>query len=257
MKFGELMKHQSKGLVIGERHDEWLKRNGNPTYSESALRFLSTQLMLQSKPRDRRGTVSASSLGSCRRRQSFTYLGMSELPPSPKTAQIFQNGTYMHLRWQAAGLTEGWLKAAEVPVPENQLRLSGTQDGIAYDDSVVELKSINTNGFSGVKSFGVKPEHRFQVGTYMVVTGAEKGVVVYEDKNTQEYEELIVELDQQLIDDVNLTSEAIYSHIDNKKLAEPLEGCMERKGWRYASCPFRDRCLAIRDWEHAEETANG
>src|SRR3954462_2316733 len=113
MKFSSLGKYQmDKGLVVSPRHEQWLQVNSDPIYSDEALAFGAKVLIDMGRPRDRRGTISASSAGSCRRKQQFTFLGLPELPPTPKLAQIFQNGTFMHIRWQMAGLTEGWLLAA-------------------------------------------------------------------------------------------------------------------------------------------------
>src|SRR5215203_807421 len=150
MRFGELIKQQKPELVVSRRHDAWMKKNGNPEYSPEAIAFATDALTVA--PRERRGTVSGSSINSCRRRQIFTFLGWFQLPPSGKTAAIFQNGTMMHIRWQMAGLTEGWLRKAEVPVPHNFLHLSGTMDGLADDGTIVELKSINSNGFRQVNT---------------------------------------------------------------------------------------------------------
>lgn len=255
MRFGEIIKRTGQELVISSRHDEWLKANSNPSYSEEALAFATEQL--QQAPRDRRGTISASSLGSCRRRQMFTYLGMPELPPSPRTAQIFHTGTFMHIRWQMAGLTEGWLQWAEVPVGANDLQLSGTQDGVAYEGSVVELKSINSNGFSGVNTFGPKQDHLFQVGTYLYATAKEKGVILYENKDTQDYKEIVVHLDEVLAREIKEISERVWDYISNEELPEPLTECEAKTGWRYNSCPFRGQCLTTRNWAHAEEQASG
>jgi hypothetical protein len=255
VKFGELMKHQRPELVVSPRHDQWMKKNSNPAYSPEAIRFAQEQLYLQGYPRNRKGTISASSLGSCRRRQIFTFLGFTELPPSPKTSGIFQNGTFVHIRWQMAGLTEGWLLAAEVPVGENKYRLSGTQDGIAYDGSIVELKSINSNGFRGVNSFGVKEEHKFQVGTYGAATDNDKAVVIYEDKDTQEYREFVVNIDDELIRDIELITDQIWGLIDSETLPEPLDKCVEGSGYQYSGCPFRDRCLKVKNYNHAKEIA--
>jgi hypothetical protein len=187
----------------------------------------------------------------------FTYLGMPEAPPSPKTAAIFHNGTMMHIRWQMAGLTEGWLVYAEVPVGENYLKLHGTQDGVAYEGSVVELKSINSNGFRGVNTFGAKEEHIFQVGTYMLTTNKEKAVIIYESKDTQEYKELVVRLTDQLAQDVLDISTKVWGYINDQELPEPLSDCEARTGWRYNSCPFRKECLEMNSWAHAEEVARG
>lgn len=253
MKFGSLIKTTRPDLIISNRYDAWMKENSNPTYSQEALDFGREQLMLQSKPRDRRGTFSASSLNTCQRRQQFTFLGMPELPPTPKTAAIFQNGTFMHIRWQMAGITEGFLKAAEVPVGENDLGLSGTMDAIAYEDSVVEFKSINTYGFGGIATFGPKEDHLAQGGTYVACTGAERVTFIYEDKNTQEYKEFVKTADELPIAEIWEQADRIQQMVIDKKLAEPLGSCIDQEGFRYNNCQFKDKCLAIRGWDEAEE----
>ena len=256
MKFGEVVKLNKPDLVISARHEAWLKDNANPIYSPQALEFGKRELMKQAFPRDRRGTYSASSLNSCMRRQQFTFLGMPELRPTAKTASIFQNGTFMHIRWQMEGLTEGWLREAEAPLPQNLLHLNGTRDGIAHDGSVVELKSINTNGFSRVNTFGPKEDHLAQVGTYVAATGAHQAVLIYEDKNTQEYREFVVKGEDLPIAAIAERSRTIWDMTRAEQLAEPLEKCIDREGYRYNSCPFRNKCLETRDWDHAREQSS-
>lgn len=255
MKFGQLMKSTRPNLVISNRYDTWMKDNGNPKYSEEALAFGMEQLTLQATPRDRRGTFSASSLNTCIRRQQFTFLGMPELPPTPRTAAIFQNGTFMHVRWQMAGLTEGFLSAAEVGVGKNDLGLSGTIDGIAHEGSIVEFKSINTFGFTSVAQFGPKEDHLAQAGTYLACTGAENVSFIYEDKNTQEYREFTKTKDELPIKEIAEQADRIQTMTAGKKLAEPLESCIDQEGYRFTGCVYRDRCLAIRGWDQAEEMA--
>ena len=253
MKFGELVKHNKPDLVVSPRHDQWMRENGDAKYSPTAIRFAEEQFRAQQ--RERKGTISASSLGSCRRRQIFGFLGWFQLPPTGKTAAIFHNGTFMHIRWQMAGLTEGWMAQAEVPVGDNALDMSGTMDGVAYDGSIVELKSCNSNAFRRVNTFGVNEEHVFQVGTYGVATGRDKAVVIYEDKDTQEYREFVVPIDDSLTHAVRKISEKVWGYIERKELPEPLALCEEKTGYRYNSCPYRDRCLKTRDYAHAEEQA--
>lgn len=253
MKFGELLKHNKPGLVISPRHDEWMKCNSNPTYSKDALDFGMAQMAAQAVPRDRSGTFSASSLNTCRRKQQFTFLGMPELMPSSKTAGIFQNGTFMHIRWQMAGLTEGWLWEGEVPLPENSLGLSGTRDGVAYDGSVVELKSINTNGFARVNTFGPKEDHLAQAGTYVAAGGHDKAILIYEDKNTQEYKEFVIPAEELPLKEIETQAWEIQDMTKAEQLYEPLSSCLAKEGYRYTSCPFRDRCLKIREWDDVQD----
>lgn len=180
-------------------------------------------------------------------------MGWWELPPSPKTAQIFHNGNFMHLRWQMAGITAGWLKQAEVSVPHHPtLKISGTMDGVCYEDSVLELKSINTNGFSRVSTFGPEKQHQIQIGTYMYLTDAAKGVLIYEDKNTQEYREFVVERTDELNAMVMESATKIWGLINTEELAEPLTDCEAHVGYRYQTCPYRDRCLGVKTWKEAK-----
>lgn len=248
MRFSETTKLTAPELVISRRHEEFVTQNdAHPQYSPDALSFAHEAL---SKPdRVRQGTLSASSLGRCDREQQFVYLGLPKVPPEAKAAMRMQNGSFMHLRWQMEGLTEGWLTAAEVPVPKNEYLLSGTMDGTLYNGAILELKSINSNGFSRVTTFGPLLPHLFQMATYALCTGNTHGVFLYENKDTQEYAEIIVAPKDLPMLDVVDKAIALWSAIEGQRLAEPLEKCIDREGWVYASCPYRDRCLSIHGWE--------
>jgi hypothetical protein len=259
MKFGEMIKLAQPQLVISKRYDEWMKTNSNPVYSQHALDFGAWALKSQATPRDRRGTFSASSLWACQRRQQFTFLGLPEDPVSTRLGGIFQNGTFMHIRWQMAGLTEGFLVDVEVPIGSNDMNLSGTQDAIAYDGSVVELKSIHTNGFSQINTFGPKDGHIYQVGTYLLATDAPRAVILYEDKNTQEYVEFVftrAELERDhVLYNIAVGAQMVWDATNHKQLVHHLDECAAGEG-RYRGCQFASRCLGIRSWEQAEELAS-
>jgi hypothetical protein len=252
VRFSETTKLTAPELVISRRHEEWVTQNdAHPTYTAEALDFAHTAL---SKPdRVRKGTLSASSLGRCDREQQFVYLGLPKVPPEAKAAMRMQNGSFMHLRWQMEGLSEGWLMAAEVPLIKNPYLLLGTMDGLLYDGSVLELKSINANGFSRVATFGPLLPHLFQMATYVLCTGRNRGVFLYENKDTQEYQEIVVGPHDLPLADVEAKAMALWSAIEGQELKEPLEKCIDQEGWVYHSCPYRDRCLSIHRWEEARE----
>lgn len=256
MRFSQLHKFKTDDLVVSPAHEQWMATNSNPVYSDDALAFAASAMVDMGRPRDRRGTISASSFGSCSRKQQFTFIGVPELPPSPKLAAIFQNGTFMHVRWQMAGLTAGWLAAAEVPVGDNSYRLSGTQDGVASDGTVVEFKSINSNGFRSVASFGAKEMHILQVATYIMATEAERATIVYEDKDTQEYTEKVFPREELPLETMAIQVDNMWGSIEHKTLFEPLDKCWDKSGYQYKGCPFRDVCLGIRSWDDAEAKAN-
>lgn len=253
MRFGELLKHNRPSLVVSPKHEAWLLENDSPVYTPEALAFAARELAIQATPVDRRNTISASSLGSCARQQMFTFMGMPQLAPTAQNAAQLQNGVFLHLRWQMAGLTAGWLKAAEIPIPANPLRLRGTQDGISDQDTLVEFKSISPHGYSAVAKFGIKDDHRFQVGTYMTATGMERASLIYENKGNQEYVEYMVEMDADLTREVKERAEKVWDHADTKTLPEPLEKCIDKEGWEYRFCPYRNHCLRLKSWQQAEE----
>lgn len=249
MRFSETIKHVDPGLVISRRHEDWIVQNDHPVYNQHALELAAHEL--SKKDRVRRGTLSASSLGECERYQQFVFMGMPKLPMDAKNAAKVQNGSFMHLRWQMEGLTAGWLAQAEVPVKSDAYHLMGTMDGVNYDGSILELKSINSNGFSRVAAFGPLHPHLFQMATYMLCSAREKGVFLYENKDTQEYTEVVVDPDDLPMTEVLIKAEKMWESTQRKVLSEPLSDCMDKKGWKYNSCPFRDRCLFVYDWAEA------
>jgi hypothetical protein len=174
---------------------------------------------------------------------------MPKLPPTAQSAMRMHNGAMMHLRWQMAGLTEGWLGDAEVPVHSERLGLKGTMDGILFNDAIVELKSINAHGFSRVATFGPLVPHLFQMATYMLCTGRKQGVFIYENKNDQDYREIPVTAEEVPLAEAEIAAGLVWQTITKRELVEPLSKCLDREGWMYNYCPFRDRCLGIRTWE--------
>lgn len=250
MRFAETVKHTGPELIISRRHEDWITENDHPVYSPRALALAAHEL--SKKDRVRTGTLSASSLGECERYQQFVFIGMPKLPMDAKNAAKVANGSFMHLRWQMEGLTEGWLDQAEVPVKSDAYHLMGTMDGVAYDGSILELKSINANGFSRVATFGPLFPHLYQMATYMLCSGIDKGVFLYENKDTQEYTELVVDPDDLPMTEVLIKAEKMWQSTEHKVLSEPLSDCMDKKGWKYNSCPFRDRCLFVYNWAEAE-----
>lgn len=253
MKFSEVVKFNKPDLAISARHDAWLEQNPNPEYSPEAINFMLSQI---GKPdRVRRGTFSASSVGGCLRKQQFTFLGLPQIDPSPRTSNIFHTGTAMHLRWQMAGLTEGWLVEAEIPVPENSIRISGTMDGIDYKGRIVELKSAHHDNYMRVMSFGPLKGHLAQMAGYMIATGRDEGAFLYEDKNTQDYVEIPVTRGEVPIYETEERIERLWDSVERKDLYEPLSQCLEKTGMAYKLCPYAKQCLDILEWEQAEEIA--
>lgn len=243
---------QGSELPITMRMERWLTTNSNATYSAKALKF--AQLALSNQvggSRARRNPLRSSSTGQCRRRQVLRAAGHPEdTEISSRVANIFHTGNMLHLKWQMAGLTEGWLAEAEVPKDRDDLLFGGTLDGILWQGSGLEFKSINNRGYTMVQSARApREDHIRQVHGYFVLDEKIKNFsVVYENKDNGEWREYVVERDEDLIDEILIELKELKAYLEDKILPPIKPKCLEREGMEYRSCPFKDSCLTMKRW---------
>ena len=129
-------------------------------------------LSLEAKDSDRAINVNApSAIGSCLRARYYSRIGAPSdgYSVDARTRRIFDNGTGVHERLQAYLKKQGMLLMDEVPVINELYNIQGHTDGIlklSKDElGVLEIKSINSKGFSELKS--AKPEHQKQGLVYL------------------------------------------------------------------------------------------
>lgn len=116
---------------------------------------------------------SPSQVGRCKRANYWMRTGEETASTiDARTQRIFDNGTGMHERIQAYLKAEGSLVMDECPCLDLDLNIQGNTDGILrmtpYDYAILELKSINSNGFSRLKD--AKDEHKLQAMVYLYCT---------------------------------------------------------------------------------------
>ena len=111
------------------------------------------------------------------------------------TQRIFQNGNYLEKRVETWFSNLRILMGREIPVKFDNPPMSGRIDFLIrhelYGIMPIELKSINTSGFS--KLTKPKPEHEMQLQMYLNMGNYERGTVLYENKNDQKIKSFIVE----------------------------------------------------------------
>lgn len=240
-----LIRAAQDSLPITIRHANWLENNSNAKYSEAALKFAADALAHDVGGARKRGKrlFRASAMGQCPRKRVLTFLGAPEkVEQDGKLSNIFHTGNFLHLKWQMAGLTEGWLAEAEVPAESQEYLLGGTMDGILYDGTGFEFKTINSNGFRGVMDYGPKKEHILQVHAYMVMTDITRFSIVYENKDTGEWREFGVkkddEISRKVIDQITFLELAL----EKEELPEELEPCKSKEGSEFRYCQFSEIC---------------
>lgn len=248
MALNRMLKDLQKGLLVSPRQEQYLSQcQGEVELSTETIAFVIDQL--SHGDRDRRATFSASGRGNCLRQQMFGFLSMaSEKSYSSDTAAIFIHGSWTHLKWQCMGLEAGWLAEVEVPCRIDEFAITGTIDGILDTGEGWELKSINSRGFRGVCEYGPQTKHIYQVHTYMLATGIRKWSLVYEDKDTQQWREWVINWDQGIVDELLDEFEILRVSRETHELPPVLENCLKHKGTQYTQCPFKNQCMEIDKW---------
>lgn len=109
--------------------------------------------------------------------------------PDPKLSRIFENGTYMHLRYYNYFLSLPDPFEVKIAVILRRWPIIGEADAIIYHpemgNQIIELKSINDNGFKQLRLPHI--DHAAQVNMYLGLHDLPaEGQVWYENKNTQD-----------------------------------------------------------------------
>ena len=249
----DLINASNNDLPVTMKHERWLLDGSKVTKkaAKTAQQILSGEL---GSSRTREPLFRASSMGYCHRRQVFARIAskaglVKREPQDGKLANIFLTGNFLHLKWQVAGLSAGYMSEVEVPVDRPEIGYGGTMDARLFDGSGFEYKSINSRGYSMVTDRRQPTnQHLHQVHAYMLLAGVDEFSVVYEDKDKQEWKECRVKKDIQVEDSVRSEMRALTDSYLQKRLPEVLPDCAKKVGNEYYNCPFRDVCLKIKEW---------
>ena len=132
-----------------------------------------------------------SQLGNtCNRFLYLAYNGLLIPAPLPaQTQRIFDTGNSLEERMERYFTDMGILEDREKVVTCELPPISGRADFLIRHKEngtiIIELKSINSNNFSHLKT-APKPEHSLQLQIYLNCLDIEHGVVLYENKNDQQ-----------------------------------------------------------------------
>lgn len=240
MKLGSALKYARGDDQVISLYSEYVRGKRDVAAERDALVEIMTR-----PERVRTDSFSASSAGSCLRHRQFEHAGLKKPELDFRTANIFANGDFFHLRVQVAGLIGGWLLQAEESVEIPHLKMKGTMDGRLEWGSILEAKSINSNGFRSVSSFGAKKDHVYQVHAYMLASGMRQANIVYENKDTQEMKEFVVHADDEVLMAVSREFQELYDSTEAKVLLPMQPDCVKKEGSEYRWCPFAAQCSGM------------
>lgn len=180
-----------------------------------------------------------------------------ELPV--KALQIFAAGSSIHEKWQNMIKECSGEKGNSIKLVKNEARsfnekyeIYYTPDSIVEIDNVpyiIEYKSMNTYAYqSALKSINPHPSARKQIQLYMFLTGIEKGIILIEDKNTQDFMTYRVKFNYKeitpFIDRLIDVQEAKKEFIENDEL--PNRICKKSNCKRAEECSMKTACFNLK-----------
>jgi hypothetical protein len=225
--------------------DKFLSEEKNIVITDKAIQEKLIEIVSDNSNSKRTGRFGASSRGSCLRKQMFDYTGdIQKLDMVDTTLQnLFNDGTWRHIRWQMMGLMSGALTDVEAKVSsEKYPSFGGSIDGIGFS------KEYGKYGFelkgTSYMTDSVKDIHLKQIHTYFVLDPEIKLFsVIYEDKRTQDWREFLVYPDPKILTEVKAEMQSLEDGVTFFTYPDVKEQCRLRQGKEYQMCPYRNECL--------------
>lgn len=236
-----------ESLIVTPLYDEYLAQHPEPVYDPIIVAKVMAELVKQ--PRNRSRSFSASSAGLCKRRQELAFLGVGvPIAHDPRGVRIFNNGTFVHLRWQLGLLSAGIITETEVLT-----HMSGGLFRASLDGVGVALRGRYTGTpfiweHKGRMSFSYAAQERngipdaktmSQVRMQQYLSGYELASITNENKDTQHVKEFVVEWDDGEIRNAKNELEELAQAIDRGRLHPMLPECVKQnKSGEFYKCPF-------------------
>lgn len=256
-------------LLLLPKINEYLLAHGGQKFTQEAMERVWQEL---TKPgRNRARSFSASSAGTCLRRQEFTYLGYPQKGHMPSQQIIFDIGTWTHAQIQAMLLSANLIDDIEVPLEWPKMHAMGSMDAQGHvwwepanpawkdQDFICEFKTVGAHQWEKKIELGrPSDDHLAQIHRYFLVSGVRLCSYILIDKGGQGNQglvEFVVECDDDLLEASKQELEDLNEARENEKLHDLLPGCKIGTGRTYAYCPFRGKdgvCKTTTEWKEYE-----
>lgn len=208
------------------------------------------------------GKLYPSSVHKCARALCYELLGYERPEMDARILKIMDNGNFVHDRYQKMWKEMGILVADELPIKEENLRISGRMDALLNIENhmaIGEIKSAGDSPFSKMKQSNTPdPKYVAQLQLYLHLSNIDLGVIYIENKNTQDVLEFWVEYDASYCESLFKKLQTVREYADSnkiisRKLASELDSFMvdEKKmskgeystySYYCRYCDYREEC---------------
>ncbi|MGB9757106.1 MAG: PD-(D/E)XK nuclease family protein [Candidatus Bipolaricaulaceae bacterium] len=195
------------------------------------------------EPHRERDYFYVSEVGKCPRQIFYAVKGFPRPPLDGQTARKLAVGEEAHRRIVQAMYELGIVVAVEAPIPPGAL-FHGRADAIVSlsgKNYVVEIKTVHPYNFDQM-AIAPRRDHYLQLQLYLHYLQIPQGIILAENKATQELREFVVELDRPEVNRVLAEFEALRELIFVRGELPPLP---DKTDWEYDQCkycPFADFC---------------
>lgn len=230
------------------------------------LKFLKSVMTRGSDTTERKGLHASAVIVSddkfCYRQQvlSLFYKQLQGEQTKVGLKRIFAEGDAIHEKWQRLFIRGGLCDPLDCDYSrfDEDFDLSYTPDIICklpvnmsltepcdkWEEYIVEIKSVNTYTYKKQKYHA---SGRKQCQLYMYLTGIHKGIVLCDDKNTQEFKVYRYDYNPAEIAPYIRRLEKIQEYKEqlvlNKKLVPRMPQCSCYGSKKAQECPMRDVCF--------------
>lgn len=163
--------------------------------------------------------------------------------------RIFAEGNAIHEKWQRLFIRAGFGKAEDMDYTRmcEEYEVSFTPDAIInlpdFGKMVVEIKSVNTFQF---KKMSNHPSGEKQLQFYMYLTGIHQGIVLCDDKNSQEFKVFYKEYNPEVVAPFIERCEQVQYYkqklLNEHKIVRRCKDCNSYTCKRAEGCPMKDAC---------------
>jgi hypothetical protein len=252
-----LANRADKNKILTPLVDQFLLTNELTDFTDGEI-ALASRLLSQWNLERTHEFHSPSSASACLRQQMLTYHGYKGAEvDDPYLKAIFDDGNWRHLRWhmifirmQRAGLLKvvdiekrlvykPWLMGG---TPDDVLDIP-TEDGTVR--VVVDTKGAHDDKFKSIVSTNAPVDgHEWQLHDYMVGLRLGRGILWYDNKNTQRYHELMVRRDPEIVRELRRRYKVLAESRDTGIL--PDHGCsMQPSDLIFKRCRQRLNCIRL------------
>lgn len=181
--------------------------------------------------------------GRCPRAVFFQFKKYPKKEIEARVLRLLEHGEYTHMRLMSVLFSIGLVKSAEIEIPKQEI-IHGRADAIISLNNelyVLEIKSMNKMAFFRLEK--PNPDNLKQIQLYMHYFNVHKGILLYENKDTQEIKEFEVEYDEKLVKELLKNFAELKEKIESNEMPGIPE---DIEKWRCSYCPYAEECGKIK-----------